>query len=77
MLFRLLPDAFSMFVQDFDSEFFVQLLGGHANTGAACANSGKTSNLTGRNSTAPAIAESIIETILSVLRRISLRASSD
>ncbi len=43
-------------------------------TGAACANSGKTTSRTGRNGAAPATAESINDSIRSVLRRISRRS---
>ena len=44
-------------------------------TGAAWANSGKTIRRTGRNGAAPAIAESIIESMRSVLFRIARRSS--
>ena len=39
-------------------------------TGAACANSGKATSLTGRNGAAPATAESIIDSMRSVFPRI-------
>jgi hypothetical protein len=42
-------------------------------TGAAWANSGKTTRRTGRNGAAPATAESIIDTIRSVFAFISAR----
>src|SRR5437868_15174474 len=45
-----------------------------SNTGAECANSGKTTSLTGRNGAAPATAESIIESMRSVFARIALRS---
>src|SRR5882672_2980124 len=45
-----------------------------ANTGAECANSGKTTSRTGKNGAAPATAESIIDSIRSVFARIALRS---
>src|SRR6266705_3011528 len=43
-------------------------------TGAECANSGNIMSRTGRNGAAPATAESIIESMRSVLARIALRS---
>ena len=43
-------------------------------TGAACANSGKTTSRTGRNGAAPATAESIIDSMRSVFARICPRS---
>src|SRR5688500_7424407 len=43
-------------------------------TGAACANSGKTTRRTGRNGAAPATAESIIDSRHSVFERIERRS---
>src|SRR4029078_11677304 len=45
-----------------------------SNTGAECANSGKTISRTGRKGAAPATAESIIESMRSVFARIALRS---
>ena len=45
-----------------------------AKIGAACANSGKTTSRTGRNGALPATAESIIDSIRSVLLRIAARS---
>ena len=45
-----------------------------ANTGAACANSGKTTRRTGRNGALPATAESIIDSMRSVFARICRRS---
>src|SRR6267142_6234486 len=44
-------------------------------TGAAWANSGKTTRRTGRNGAAPATAESIIESMRSVFARIARRSN--
>jgi hypothetical protein len=74
MLFRFLPDALVCSFGISTASFFINS-SAVGKTGAACANSGKTTNLTGKKGALPATAESIIERMRSVLRRISRRST--
>ena len=71
---RLLRDAVRVFVRDLDGEFFDQF-GGRCKNRSGVSELGKTTSRTGRNGALPATAESIIETMRSVLRRISERST--
>lgn len=72
MLFRFLLNPFGVFVQNLDGEFLINSFA-FSKTGVQCANSGNTTNFTGRKGALPATAESIIEMIRSVFFRISPR----
>ena len=71
MLARLRVEPFGVLVRDRHGELLEQLADASRNTGAACANSGKTTRRTGRNGALPATAESIIDSMRSVFPHLA------